>query len=345
MELLERYLQAIGQYLPAKGKADTLAELRANLLAEMEGREEELGRALTQGEVSDVLEKHGPPVLVAMRYMPQQYLIGPGLFPIYWFTLKKSFPIVVAVYAAAYVVTHVAGNFVEGAKGHFDIGAAIGHFPSVALTFWAVMTLGFAFFEFAQGRLFHKMDFSKGWNPNDLPKLEKQTKQPSIAGGVADVVVTALVIAWLLAVPYKPYLLLGPGVGYVHMMPFGLTPEWHIFYWQIIALMVVQLVLKTVMLFLHGARRWRKGVDIVVQVMGILIITVMVQARSYFVPGTTTGALSMHDLASINSAINLGFKVVLAISVVKLLWDIWKMISESHEATGAGCALNGSSSR
>ena len=326
MELLERYLQAVGQYLPAKGKMDTLAELRANLLAQMEGREEELGRRLTQGEVADVLEQHGPPVLVAMRYMPQQYLIGPGLFPIYWFSLKKSFPFLVAVYVAVYVVTQAASTFAQGVRGHFDIGAAIGHFPSVALTFWAVMTLGFAFFEFAQGRYFNKVDFSKGWNPNDLPKVETQGKQPSLAGGVADVIVTALVITWLLAVPYKPYLLLGPGVGYLHAMPFGLTPEWHIFYWQIIGLMLMQLVLKTVMLFLHGASRWRKGVDIFVHVVGILIITVMVQARSYFVAGTTAGAMSLEDLATVNSAINFGFKIVLAISVVKLLWDIWQMI-------------------
>jgi hypothetical protein len=337
MELLERYLQAVGQYLPAKGKMDTLAELRENLLAEMEGREEELGRPLTQGEVSDVLEKHGRPMLVAARYMPQQYLIGPAWFAIYWFTLKKSFPFVIAAYVLAQVVAALA----QGWKG-FDVGAAVGHFPSVALTFWAVMTLGFAFFEFAQGRYFQKVDFSKGWNPNDLPKVEPKGKpQPSLAGGVADVVVTALVIVWLLAVPYKPYLILGPGVGYVHAMPFGLTPEWHIFYRQIIGLMVVQLVLKTVMLFLHGARRWRKAVDIAVHVMGILIITVMVQARSYFVPGTTIGAMSMHDLAALNSAINLGFKVVLAISVLKLLWDIWKMITDDHEAMKAGCTLNG----
>ncbi len=326
MELLERYLQAVGQYLPARTKADTLAELRANLLAQMEGREEELGRGLTPAEVASVLEKHGRPVLVAARYLPQQYLIGPAWFPIYWFALKKSFPFVVAVYVAANVVTLVAAEFVQGAKGHFDIGAAIGHFPSVALTFWAVMTLGFAFFEFAQGRYFRKMDFSNGWDPNDLPKMETQGKQPSLAGGVADVIVTALVMVWLLAVPYKPYLLLGPGAGSLHAMPFGLTPEWHIFYWQIISLMLVQLVLKTVMLFLQEARRWRKGVDIFVHVVGILIITIMVQARSYFVPGTTVGAMSLKDLAAINSAINLGFKVVLAISVLKLLWDIWQLI-------------------
>jgi len=339
MELLERYLQAVGQYLPAKGKMDTLAELRENLLAQMEGREEELGRALTQGEVADVLEKHGPPVLVAARYLPHQYLIGPGLFPIYWFTLKKSFPLVVAVYVAAHVVTQAAGTFVQGVRGHFDIGAAIGHFPSVALTFWAVMTLGFAFFEFAQGRYFQKVDFSKGWNPNDLPKVEAKGKQPSLAGGVADVIVSALVIVWLLAVPYKPYLLLGPGVGYLHAMPFGLTPEWHIFYRQIIVLMLLQLMLKTVMLFLQSARRWRKGVDIFVHVVGILIITIMVQARSYFVAGTTAGAMSLEDLATVNSAINFGFKIVLAITVVKLLWDIWKMIADDHAPVKTGCTL------
>jgi hypothetical protein len=113
-------------------------------------------------------------------------------------------------------------------------------------------------------------------------------------------------------------------------MPFGLTPEWHIFYWQIISLLAVQLVLKTVMVFLHGVDGWRMGLDMVVHVIGILIIAVMVQARTYMVPGTSVGAMSMKDLAALNMAINLGFKVVLVISVLKLLWDIWKMISSSR---------------
>jgi hypothetical protein len=328
MELLERYLQAVGQYLPPKGKGDTLAELRANLLAQMEGREEELGRPLTQGEVAGVLERHGHPVLVAARYLPQQHLIGPQWFPIYWFTLKKTFPLV----ALAYLATQVVAIVFQGWRG-FNIAGAILHFPFVALTFWGVVTLGFACFEYTQGRYFHKVDFQKGWNPNNLPPLETEgKKQPSLAGGIADVVVSALVIAWLLAVPYKPYLVLGPGAGYVRGLPFGLTPEWHIFYWQIIGLMVVQLGLKMVMLFLQKARQWRMGVDLVVHMVGILILVVMVQARSYFVPATTAGAMSVHDLMVINNSINLAFKVVLAISVLKLLWDVWKMVAESHEA-------------
>jgi hypothetical protein len=33
MDLLERYLQAVGEHLPARSRADTLAELMANLEA------------------------------------------------------------------------------------------------------------------------------------------------------------------------------------------------------------------------------------------------------------------------------------------------------------------------
>jgi hypothetical protein len=68
----------------------------------------------------------------------------------------------------------------------------------------------------------------------------------------------------------------------------------------------------------------------VVQVIGILIIAVMVQARTYMVPGTSVGAMSMKDLTTLNAAINLGFRVVLVISVVKLLWDIWQMVVSSR---------------
>jgi hypothetical protein len=330
MDLLERYLQAVGEYLPARTKADTLAELRENLLAEMEGREEELGRSLTQGEVADVLKKHGRPVLVAARYLPQQHLIGPAWFPIYWFTLKRSFPLVVLAYA----VTQVVAWLFQGWKS-VDVGAAIGHFPSVALTFWAVVTLGFACFEYAQGRYFHQVDLSKGWNPNDLPKLEPaHSKRPSLAGAVTDVIVSAVGMVWLLSIPYKPYLILGPLVGHLHEMPFGLTPEWHIFYWQIISLLAVQLVLKTVLVFLHGVEGWRKGFDLVAHVIGILILAVMVQARTYMVPGTSVGAMSIKDLATINTGINFGFKVALVIAVIKLVADIWQMVMSSRAKQG-----------
>jgi hypothetical protein len=155
----------------------------------MDGRVEELGRPLDETEVAAVLEQHGRPVIVAARYLPQHFLIGPGLFPLYWFTLLKSFPLVALAYAAVQMA-----NFIFG--GGTNIGAAIGHFPYVAFTFWGVVTLGFAVFEFAQGRYFAQVKFAKEWNPSELPALTQQ-KGPSFANRVADLIVNALIFLWV----------------------------------------------------------------------------------------------------------------------------------------------------
>jgi hypothetical protein len=322
MDLLERYLQAVGQCLPAKSKDDTLAELRANLLAEMEGREEELGRPLNEAEVAAVLEQHGRPMVVASRYLPQHSLIGPGLFPMYWYTLVKSFPLVLLAYAAAQ-----GANFVFGG-GSVSFGAALGHLPSVLFTFWSVVTLGFAVFEFAQGRFFDRVRFSQSWNPLDLPPLTQQQKGSSLANRVADLIVSLLVYLWLLAIPTHPFLILGPG-GSVHGMPFGLSPEWHIFYSQIMTLFGLTLVIKAAVLVVRSPG-WRKGLELTSQAISILVLVVMVQARTYFAPVSAgEGLPSLATLASVNYSVNLGFKIVLAISLMKFAWDIWQLIVSS----------------
>jgi hypothetical protein len=322
MDLFERYLHAVGQHLPAKGRADTLAELRANLLAQIEAHEEELGRPLTEEEVAAILERHGRPVLVATRYRPQQYLIGPGLFPIYWITIKRSLPLLLLAYAA----TQVVALFFHGGSG-FNVMTAIGNLPGVLLVYWGVMTLGFAIFEFAQGRYFAEIKLPASWNPRDLPPVASQGKKPSLASGLADLIVHILGLVWLLIIPYKPVLLLGPGLGYLRGMPVGLTPEWHIFYWQIISLLALMLPLKAAALY-RPLGKWRNGLQIAEQVLGIGILVVLVAARTYFVPSPVLTPHNLGSLIAFNALLNLGFKIALVVRVFKLLWDMWKLYAE-----------------
>src|ERR1700739_2514315 len=98
MELLDRYLQAVKKHLPWKRQDDIIAELRTNLESQLEEREAELGRPLTQSEAEDWLKQLGPPIQMASRYHPQQYLIGPSLFPTYWYVLRLVFFWAVGVY-------------------------------------------------------------------------------------------------------------------------------------------------------------------------------------------------------------------------------------------------------
>ena len=57
---------------------------------------------------------------------------------------------------------------------------------------------------------------------------------------------------------------------------------------------------------------------------------VMVQARTYFAPVNSLEA-SPDFVSVMNYSLNLGFKIVLAVSIVKLLWDIWRAIVSARK--------------
>src|SRR5882762_8756979 len=79
MDLLRRYLQAVGTYLPKSQQDDILKELGENLRSQMEDNED---------EVAAILKKHGHPMFVAAHYRQTRHLIGSTLFPVYWFVMK-----------------------------------------------------------------------------------------------------------------------------------------------------------------------------------------------------------------------------------------------------------------
>jgi hypothetical protein len=88
MDLIDRYLRAVKFWLPSEQKQDIIAELSEDLHSQIEDKESELGRPLNDAEVEAILKEGGPSMLVAQQFLPQRYLIGPALFPMYWFVLK-----------------------------------------------------------------------------------------------------------------------------------------------------------------------------------------------------------------------------------------------------------------
>ena len=78
MELLDRYLQSVKWLLPKEQKKDILAELSEDIRSQIEEKEAELGRRLDESDLEAILRRWGHPMLVAQRYLPQQYLIPCG---------------------------------------------------------------------------------------------------------------------------------------------------------------------------------------------------------------------------------------------------------------------------
>lgn len=88
MDLLDRYMSAVAFWLPSAKGRDVTAELREDIRSEIEAREEELGRRLTEAEIEEILTRWGHPMRVAERYLPSRALIGPALMPVYTVVLK-----------------------------------------------------------------------------------------------------------------------------------------------------------------------------------------------------------------------------------------------------------------
>jgi hypothetical protein len=325
MDLLERYLQAVGQYLPAATKADTLAELRANLLAQMDERVEELERPLSEGETADVLRAHGKPELVALRYLPQRSLIGPTLFPFYLFALRKALPLVVLVYAVARaaVLTFAAPL----GKPGLAAGSAVVQFVPVLLTFWAVVTGVFAVLEFVQNHYGAGLKWGQ-WDPAKLlPVVEANgTKQRSLASRTTELVVHCLWMLYVLAVPSHPYLLIWSGALYLDKFSVRWAPVWHTFYIWFIAFLVVQLVVK-VLAFSNWTQRWQDPLEVAVRLFGVVPISILVAFRVYYVP--TSASANLQKLAVVNLWLNFSFRIVLFMVVVGLLVDAWQRLRHS----------------
>ncbi|HEV7590154.1 MAG TPA: hypothetical protein VGO40_18695 [Longimicrobium sp.] len=88
MTILDRYLRAVEFWLPRAQRDDVIAELTDDLRSQIEDREAELGRPLAEPELGALLARRGNPAVTAARFLPQQYLIGPEVYPIYRFVLK-----------------------------------------------------------------------------------------------------------------------------------------------------------------------------------------------------------------------------------------------------------------
>jgi hypothetical protein len=107
VELLDRYLHTVKRHLPESQQEDITRELGENIRAQIEDREAELGRPLTEAEEEALLKQHGAPMVVAGRYRPNgpglafgRQLIGPVLFPYYVKVLALNAGITTALVSA-----------------------------------------------------------------------------------------------------------------------------------------------------------------------------------------------------------------------------------------------------
>jgi hypothetical protein len=336
MNFLDRYLQAVKKHLPWQRQDDIISELRANLESQLEDKESELGRPLTEAEMEAWIKQLGSPLQMASRYLPQQYLIGPALFPTYWYVLRLVFVWATAIYALVNAVLLGLNGVTAEA-----VVRAIVRIPMVILTSAAWVTLVFAVLEFAARRYplncAPLMVKATGWEPDGLPGLDEPDadgKRPrSYAHAVAEFIFGLLFLAWLLLVPSHPYLLMGPGMYYYASLPFRLAPVWMNFYWAAVGINVIQLAWSAYSLMSGDWQGPRRLQHLATKALAFVPLGLLLGAHDHLLfvlknPGADEARLA-HTLYLANEGTHTALKIVLLICVVQCVWELVRVVREA----------------
>jgi len=212
MELLDRYLQAIKSLLPKGQQDDIIQELSDAILSQMEDREAELGRPLTEAEQETTLKRHGTPMQVAGRYQTDQrsvafgrQLIGPVLFPLYIKILALNLEITLVVCVGAAIAYGGRQPMLQTAA------AFLSHFVFQ----FAIITGIFTLAERSGDR------FPYGWKSSrpSSPSTAKDERRIPRSQSIADLTVLGVFLFWLPTLPYYPHTIFGDGTAVLRFGP------------------------------------------------------------------------------------------------------------------------------
>lgn len=306
MALRDRYLQEVSLWLPRAQAADIVAELRADIQAELHDRSASMGRPLTEVEEEAILTRWGHPMLVASRYQTQPPLIGPALLPTYYLVLK----LVGAIYLLPWLLFWLGREVVLPA-GSIDAGRALASLQPLAvqaLVLFALITAGFA----AVDRRHRREQTLESWTARALTApASRDWREKSRFDALFDLVVDLAVLSWWVGLAGMPASrLLDPAVRVV------VPPAQAFVYWTVVVLLVAGAAMAAADLWRPRWTASRLGLQIAMDgaalVVGLLLISFSILQ---VVPGADT------DLAKSEALvrwINLSWKATIGVIVLLL---------------------------
>lgn len=330
MQIVDRYLQSVKTCLPTAQAEDIIKELSGNIHAQIEDREGELGRPLTELEVEALLKQHGHPLLVAGRYRQEQrsvsfgrQIIGPALFPFYIrvlkFNLGLTSVIVLVIFAALFAGGQPFGNFPQV----FVLQLLI-QFAVVTLIFWLMDQ--------------HFTRFPDRWDPRKPygvhhPALTARDDGPRIprTKSISELIALLVGLFWLHAVQHSQFLIFGPAAAFLR-----LSPGWNQLYLPINALILLGISNAGITLIRPDWVRLHWLMSILGGVGNLIVAYVLITRGNPVVMASLGGTPDAQRVAQIvNQTIYYCIWFAVAILILQLAKDVRRLIASQHVGTPA----------
>src|ERR1700720_761400 len=236
MQIIDGYLHSVKKCLPAGQADDIIKELSENISSQIEDKEGELNRPLTEAEIEAILKQHGHPLVVASRYRQEQrsvsfgrQIIGPALFPFYIrvlkFNLGLTSVVLLVIFAALFAGGQPIGNFLQVFLYQLLIQFAI-----VTLIFWLADQ--------------HFTRFPDRWDPRKPygvrhPAFTTREDGPRIPrlNSASHLIALLIALFWIRMVQHHQFLFFGPAPSFL-----SLSPNWTRLYLPINGLILLGII-------------------------------------------------------------------------------------------------------
>ncbi|HXN50359.1 MAG TPA: hypothetical protein VN943_00375 [Candidatus Acidoferrum sp.] len=333
MQIVDRYLQSVKTCLPEAQADDIIKELSENISSQIEDKEGEFRRRLSDAEIEAILKQHGHPLLVASRYRQEQrnvsfgrQIIGPALFPFYIrvlkFNLGLTSVVLIVIFAALFASGQPIGTFPQVFLYQLLIQFAI-----VTLIFWLADQ--------------HFTKFPDRWDPRKPygvrhPALIVPEDGPRIprAKPLSQLIALAVALLWLRAVQHSPFLIFGPAAAFL-----SLSPAWARLYVPIVAMILLGMIHAGVNLIRPDWMRFHWLMSVVTRVGELVVCYFLIRAGSLVVSTNASGPVDYHHVAQIVSqAVYYGIWITAAISIVQLAKDLRRLASGAPRRAPVGQA-------
>jgi hypothetical protein len=330
MNLTDRYLAAVRWNLPAEKADDIVAELADLIAARIEDREEALGRPLREAEVSALLKEFGHPFAVAGRYHGQRSLIGPELFPFYWFVLR-----VILAIALVIELIQAAGRLVVSSQpfGQSLMQGLHGTVETLLVNA-AWVTLAFAIVEWT-GML---ETYLERWKPESLPDLSgwrmpsppKRRRRPwqghPQREAIGNLIFGAAFLIWWFGgfgIPVFPH-----DAGVI-VRP---APVWALLTWPVAAVIAARMLQALITLVRPSWRSLRAALVIGCSAGGIAVMAALYRAGEVVtIIGTGAHAEQAAKIqAGLDKGLGIALIAVVAVTVVQLCVELWGIYREGR---------------
>ncbi|MBS0334200.1 MAG: hypothetical protein JSS35_15635 [Proteobacteria bacterium] len=314
MDLIERYLAAIGRHLPARQAADIEGELREELLSRREEREAALGRPLTRQDVEALLLEFGHPLVVAARYRQPQYLIGPEVYPFWASTIQWSAVILAIVYVTLLALAMLLG------RTRADILGVGRNILSIGFELCALITIAFAAFERAG-----KAGFLRDWKPSRLPPADRGgRKRFAIASEIA--VETIFVLWWQGLIHFQNLF------PYPVQLSVKLAPVWAAWHWEILAYALLGIAADLIALARPQWARTNVGLRAGRYLYGVAILAFVFQAGHWV--DVSSPIIAPEVVETIQTNFDLGMKIGVGVAILGMLLQVFLDLLRAYRRQG-----------